>query len=161
VDQASSIAKSGETAKGEGSEEAAKGQADCGIANKPCDQPDHTQVPRSAQTPATAALLTHIPDNDKTRNDPVIRQSVAWYQTLDAQRMETEGKLAEVQKQIDSGKGDPATLNAEKGTLTNQLNDRKKLQEMAEDEIKKQLVNIHAAWIEQPPQAASKTTGKP
>jgi hypothetical protein len=161
MEQASSTAKSSGEAPHARNIEDAKRLSDCGIDTKPCAQPDHIQVPRPAQTPATADLLAHIPDNDKTRNDPVIRQSVAWYQTLDAQRMETEGKLAEVQKQIDSGKGDPATLNAEKGTLTNQLNDRKKLQEMAEDEIKKQLVNIHAAWIEQPPQAASKTTGKP
>jgi hypothetical protein len=84
---------------------------------------------------------------------------VAWYQKYERNALETEGKLAEVQKQIDSGKGDPVILNAEKGTLTNQLNEQKKLQKMEVDEIRKQLFKDHLQWIE--PQSSDKTTSKP
>lgn len=165
LDQLSSAANSGKTAvdaydkKVATSPEDAQRQAGCQFSDRNCAQPDHIQVPHPAQTPGTADLLTHIPED--AQQDKKIQESVAWYQKYERNALETEGKLAEVQKQIDSGNGDPAILNAEKGTLTNQLNDQKKLQKMEEDDIKKQLVNIHAVWKEQPPQSESKSTGKP
>ncbi len=158
LDQASSISKDSRYAA-QRSGEAAKGQAQCGFDNKPCAQPDVIHTPRPAQTPATAALLAHIPK--AAWGDKEIQKRVAWYDKYERAAIEKQGRIAELQKQIDSGKGDQAVLAAEKGTFINQLNDLRKLQKIEEDGIKGQLVSDQLTWIEKPAQSESKTMGKP
>jgi tetratricopeptide (TPR) repeat protein len=102
------------------------------------------------KAPALATLLSHISQDDKVKNDQVIKTSVAWYSKLESDKAETKQKIADVQKQIDSKQGDPGILKIEQSQLTNDLQNIQHNQQTAENAIKKQLVKLDMPWIEQP-----------
>jgi hypothetical protein len=102
------------------------------------------------KAPAVTKLLSHIPQSDKIKNDPVIKTSVDWYSKLESDKAETKQKIADVQKQIDSKQGDPGILKIEQSQLTNDLQNIQHNQQTAENAIKKQLVKLDMPWIEQP-----------
>jgi hypothetical protein len=159
LDQASSASKSGEDARTAVSPEEKRTHSGYQFDDQPRRQPDHVEVPRWPQTPATAGLLAHIPK--AAWGDKKIQERVAWYDKHERAALEKQGNVAELQKQIDSGKGDQAVLAAQKSTLVTQLNEERKLQKIEVDAIKQQLVSDQLSWIEKPPQGTSKTIGKP
>jgi tetratricopeptide (TPR) repeat protein len=112
------------------------------------------------KAPAVAALLAHIPQNDKVKNDSVIQTSVAWYSAQESARIETQQKIADVQKQIDNKQGDPGILKIEQTQYTNELATIQQNQKTAEDAIKKQLITLDLPWIEQPETPDSKNKEK-
>jgi len=157
TDQLTSAANSGRAANNHGvSPEAGKGASNCAFDKAACAPPAplvHIDKTVRQAPSATEALLAHIPGDarDRIKNDTKIQQSVAWYQTLDGYRRETEGKIAALQSQIDSGTGDAAGLKLKQGTLTNIANEYKQYQKDAEDQIKKTLKKDYAiSWKDEP-----------
>jgi Flp pilus assembly protein TadD len=112
------------------------------------------------KAPAVAALLSHIPQDDRVRNDDVIKTSVAWYSKLESDKAETQQKIADVQKQIDSKQGDPGILKIEQAQYTNDLQKIQQNQQTAQDAIKKQLVKLDLPWIENPAPPETKAKEK-
>jgi len=108
-----------------------------------------TGTPYSA---AAAALAAHIPSGKQ--NDPAIQNNMAYFQKLDGLKSDTLTKLAAVQQQIDSGTGDAQVLNAQKATLTNNLNQINTDQTNIQTQIK---VNLGVTWIEDPKPATTST----
>jgi hypothetical protein len=100
------------------------------------------------KAPTIVALTSHIPKQAK--NDPVIKTSVEWYRRRESDKTETQAKIADVQRQIDSSAGDPGTLQGQKTQLVNELNFIAKDQKTAEDSIKHRLVDLGQPWIEEP-----------
>jgi tetratricopeptide (TPR) repeat protein len=111
------------------------------------------------KAPAVVKLLSHIPQNDKVKNDPVIKTSVDWYSKLENDKADRQQKIAEVQQQIDNKQGDPSILKMEQTQLTNDLQILQQNQQKAEDAIKKQLKNLSVQWIDEP--APPKTETQP
>ena len=145
--QASSASKSGKDAVTARTPEEAKGLSNCQFDTMGCRKPDTIQIPRPAQTPGTVELANHIP-KEVLKNDPVIQQSMAYYQKLDGEELSTKTKLAAVQKQINDGTGDSEVLDAQKATLTNDLKRYDTDQANTEAQIKERLKSIHVAWVE-------------
>jgi hypothetical protein len=102
----------------------------------------------NGQTPGAAELARHIPGPAQT--DHLIQQSMAYYKKVDGEKIDTQTKLAAVQKQIDSHAGDDTALKAQKDTLSNDLDRYKKDQEKTEAQIKERLVKINMKWDESP-----------
>jgi tetratricopeptide (TPR) repeat protein len=150
LEQASSTSKSGNAAQAQTSGQTAKILVDCGFADKPCATPDHIKVRHSPQTPETMALLAHIPEAGQ--NNKRIMQDVYFYENYERTAIEKTSTLADVQRQLDSGTGNAAALTAEKSDLVREIGDAKLLQNMEEDDIKKQLLHDHLAWMETPAQ---------
>jgi tetratricopeptide (TPR) repeat protein len=112
------------------------------------------------KAPAVAALLAHIPQNDKVKNDSVIQTGIAWYSREQSQKIETQRRIADIQKQIDNKQGDPGILKIEQTQYTNELATIQQNQKTAEDAIKKQLITLDLPWIEQPETPDSKNKEK-
>ena len=106
----------------------------------------------SAQTSAAAKLAAQIPI--AAQKDEVVKQSMAYYQKLDNEKLDTQVKLAEVQKQIDEiwlfGKGDSTILNAQKSTLNNDLKRYGADQATTQAQIKERVLKIGLPWNESP-----------
>ncbi len=96
---------------------------------------------------SVGALATQIPDQAKS--DPIIKQSLAWYNQLDTMKAETVRKVAALKAQQKSGSGDPALLAAQLGTLANDSRRIEKDQAKAVETIKKELINLgYNKWLE-------------
>ena len=80
---------------------------------------------------------------------------MAYYQKLDGEKIGTQTKLKEVQKQIDSHAGDATILNAQKATLSNDLKRYEGDQDKTQAQIKERLVKIGVKWDESPAPAPS------
>jgi len=151
LEQLSSAAKSGQDAKKAGKIEEAKDVAGCGFDGAPCRAPDPIDFPKSTgQMPGTMELASHIPDDTKAKDDPAIQNSLAWFDKLEKRKAETQMKIVDIQKQIDSGAGDPAVLKAKKSTLDNELNQDTASQVKAKDQIKRRLADLSLQWNESP-----------
>ncbi|MGH9568684.1 MAG: hypothetical protein ACRD4F_03545, partial [Candidatus Angelobacter sp.] len=149
MDQLTSAANSGTAAKTATTNEAAATQANCAFNTEACAKTEPVYINKNApQTPGAVELASHI--KEAAKRDSQIQQSFAYYKQLDSEKMETQAKLAETQKKIDSGSGDPAVLNAQKTTLTNDLNRYNADQANTEVQIKKRLVQINVPWDEAP-----------
>ncbi|HME59568.1 MAG TPA: tetratricopeptide repeat protein [Terracidiphilus sp.] len=111
------------------------------------------------KAPTDVKLLSHIPKNAVTANDKEIKASVDWYSKLESDKVETQQKIANIQKQIDSKQGNPGILKMEQTQLTNDLQNIQQNQQRAEDAIKKRLVKLDMPWVESP--ALPKTETKP
>ena len=133
--------------------EKAKDLSNCQFDNVGCRTPDTINIPRPAQTPGAVELARHIPSPGQ--KDEVIRQSMAYYQKLDGEKIGTQTKLKEVQKQIDSHAGDATILNAQKATLSNDLKRYEGDQDKTQAQIKERLVKIGVKWDESPAPAPS------
>jgi len=145
-------------AKRAGSLEQMKHDAGCGSAADPCHEGDAVFAPIAVngQTPAGAALATRIPD--QARKDTQVQQSFAWFQRLDALRIDAERQAAEINRRIKKGGAgnDRAALVADLGSINNQLQQIAADQSQAKDQIKKRLVDLSLEWKE-----ASKPTTSP
>jgi hypothetical protein len=106
-------------------------------------------------SPGAAALAAHIPDT--ARNNPAIQNAFAFYQKLDSQKSDAQGKLNAVQQQIDSGTGDAQVLNAQKAALTNNLNQYNSDQANTQEQIKKIVVGYNVSWSEDPQPVTAST----
>jgi len=112
------------------------------------------------KAPAVAKLLSHIPQNDKVKNDQMIKASIDWYSKLESDKAEIKQNIADLQKQIDNKQGNRDILKMEQTQYTNNLKIIQQNQQRAEDAIKKQLKNLSMPWIEEPDTPASdKKTG--
>jgi len=111
------------------------------------------------KAPAVAKLLSHIPKNAVTTNDKEINASITWYSELESNKAEKQQQIADIQKQIDSKQGDPATLEIRKNQYKTDIQNLGQDQQRAEDAIKKRLVKLDMPWIETP--APPKTETKP
>jgi hypothetical protein len=157
MDQLTSAANSGAAAKAASTNEAVATQANCAFDTKACAKTESIFVNKNApQTPGEVALASHI--KEAAKSDSQIQQSLAYYKQLDSEKMETQANLAETQKKIDSGSGDAAALNAQKVTLTNDLNRYNADQANTEAQIKKRLVEINLPWDEAPTSNAAPKT---
>lgn len=149
MDQLTSAANSGTAAKTAATNEAAATQANCAFNTEACAKTELVSINKNApQTPGAVELASHI--REAAKRDSQIQQSLAAYKQLDSEKMETQAKLAETQKKIDSGSGDPAVLNAQKATLNSDLNRYNADQANTEAQIKKRLVQINLPWDETP-----------
>jgi len=99
------------------------------------------------KAPAVVKLASHIPK--PALIDPVVKTSLEWYQRRESDKAETQLKIAEVQRQIDSDNVDQALLQDQKTQLVNDMNSIVKDQKTAQDSIKRRLVNLGQPWIEE------------
>lgn len=104
-----------------------------------------TENIRSKST-SSLALAAQIPD--RAKSDPVIKQSLAWFDRLDTMKTETTQKIAAVKEQQKRGGGDAAILASQLGTLTNDSKRIEKDQAKAKETIKKQVKNLGFEWNE-------------
>jgi hypothetical protein len=148
AEQLSSAAKSGKDAAAAETLEKAKDLSNCQFDKAACRPPDAINIPRPAQTPGAVELARHIPG--PAQKDEEIRQSMAYYEKLDGEKIDTKAKLEAVQTQIDSHAGDATTLNAQKATLGNDLKRYEGDQEKTQAQIKERLVTIGVKWDESP-----------
>jgi tetratricopeptide (TPR) repeat protein len=147
LEQLSSIAKSGDKASNkQNGIETAKDLSNCAFGTGGlCDQPGSVSYPKiGGQTPGAAQLAKYIPPAGQ--DDKQIQQSMAFYEKLDSEKIETQTKLAEIQKKIDSHTGDKKVLIAEKGTLNNDLKRTETDQANTQTQIKERLRDIHITW---------------
>lgn len=103
---------------------------------------------------ASDALRAQIPEQAK--GDPLVRNSLAWYERLDTMKAETTQKIAAIKAQQKSGNGDPAVLAAQLGTLTNENKRIEKDQAKARTDIKERVKNLGLDWNESAPEGALK-----
>ncbi|WP_316168086.1 MULTISPECIES: tetratricopeptide repeat protein [unclassified Bradyrhizobium] len=129
IEQLRSMVESGKKAT-DSMREAARGGAECGFGTKPCEPPGQvpdfgSPQPSPALSPAASALIARLAKNKQVMEDPKIRTYLNWYLSLDQQGKDTQARLAAIQKEIDSGKGDRPRqiLDAIKGTQENNLKD--------------------------------------
>lgn len=108
--------------------------------------------------PSVKALLKHIPA--AARDNPAIKNSVAWYSQLETNKTETKTKIIDVQKKIDTHAGDPTVLSTYKTQLGNKLKQIDSDEQTAQSTIKKTLNNLSLPWIENPPADANANAGK-
>ncbi|HZP74727.1 MAG TPA: tetratricopeptide repeat protein [Pseudolabrys sp.] len=116
-----------------------------------------------AESPAATvnALAYRLAKNEQAMKDPVIKTSLAWYLSLDAQVKEKQTQIAEIQKQIDSGTGDVGILKAQKETLTNDVKRSQADQTAAEKQIKEQVKKLNLSMDfpdEAPPEPPTAAT---
>jgi len=104
------------------------------------------------RAPSVAKLLSHIPQNDKVKNDKLIQASVAWYGILENTKADTQQNIANIQQQIDNKQGNLYILKIEQTSYTNALKIIDQNQKKAEDVIKKELKNLSMEWIDAPAQ---------
>ena len=74
--------------------------------------------------------------NEKAAQSPIITTGLNWYLSLDTQVKEKQAQIAEIQKQIEGGKGDPQILKAQKDSLANDVKRSRADQTAAEKQIK-------------------------
>jgi tetratricopeptide (TPR) repeat protein len=112
--------------------------------------------------PSVTELFSHIPDKDKDKfkSDPVIQQSMAYSAKLDGQKADAQAKIAVVQEQIKTGKGDPAVLKAQEAQLNNDLKRTETEQAKTKDQVKERLTSIHIDWNEEPAKTDDKKDDK-
>jgi tetratricopeptide (TPR) repeat protein len=148
ADQLASAAISGAAATAKGiSEETAKVKSNCSFDTAACAKFVPISIHRViAQSPGTVALAAHIPG--LARNDTEVQQSIAYYQRLDGRKIETQVKLAALQKQIASGAGNADALKAQRATLTNDLKRCTADQATTQAQIRQRLKTIKVDWIE-------------
>jgi tetratricopeptide (TPR) repeat protein len=164
LEQLSSAAKSGQDAdkggpkgakgsKGHKMEEA-KELTGCGFDGAPCSEPDAIAFPGSAgQTPEANELSSHIPQAGKS--DPEIKSSIAWFEKLETDNIETRAKRDEIEKEIATGSGDTALLKAKSATFGNELKRNTADQAKAKGQIKKRLIDLSLEWSESPQEPPS------
>lgn len=105
------------------------------------------RVPQgTGMTPGAAELAKRIPD--RAKKDPEIQQSMAYYEKLDGRKTDTKVKLDAIQTQIESGKGDPKILSAQKATLTNDMNRYTADEADTKAKIQARIVTIRKSWDE-------------
>lgn len=109
------------------------------------------------KAPSVAKLLSHIPQNDKVKNDKLIQASVTWYGILENTKAETQQNITNIQQQIDNKQGNLYILKIEQTSYTNALKIIDQNQEKAEDVIKKELKNLSMEWVDAPAQQGSET----
>jgi hypothetical protein len=83
-------------------------------------------------------------------DDPMIRNSIAWYQKLELRQADAQRKLDEVQARIDKNDGDPAVLVAQKATLQNDLSQNSGDQAAVLAQVKARMVDLGVAWTDAP-----------
>jgi tetratricopeptide (TPR) repeat protein len=153
IEQASSAAKSGKDAVMARTPEGAKRLSNCQFDTTGCRTPDTISIPRPAQTPGTVELAKHIPG--PAQKDEVIRQSMAYFQKLDGEKIRTQTKLKTVQRQLDRHEGDATALKGQEETLRNDLKRYTEDQEKTQTQIKERIVKIGLQWNESPSPAIS------
>jgi len=159
-DQASSAANSGAAATTSGRNDATKVESGCAFDTTACAAYSSVRVDKNvAQTPGAVELASHI---GKGKDDPEIQKDMAFYRKTDGKKTDAKTKLDAIQKQIDSHAGDPAVLNAQKATLSNDLKRYDTDEANTQAQIKKRLVSIDVPWVETPaPPAAGAKAAKP
>jgi tetratricopeptide (TPR) repeat protein len=132
------------------SQEKAKNEADCAFGTAACAQATPIAINKViGQSPGAAQLASHIPS--AALKDTEIQQRLAYYERIDGKKLDTQSQLAAIQRQIDTGGGDAAALNAQKATLNNYLKQYDADQADAQAKIKERLVAIKVPWNETPP----------
>lgn len=162
TDQVTSVSDSGTTAKsGILSNEATAARSACGFDGAPCGRTQAIPINKGTpQTPAAVALGAHIPA-DLLKNDPTIKQDMAYFQKLDTQKLDTQARLDAIQQQINNGTGDSSALNMQKAQLTTNLNQYKDSQAQTVVQMKQYVDSIGIKWNEDPepaPVAGAKVT---
>ena len=117
----------------------------------------------SAASAVVNALVDRIAKNPKLITDEQFQSRFGWYRQLDGQLAETKSKIAVIQQQIDSGKGDKEILAAQKGTLQNTAKQIKTDQATAKgmmDERAKTL-SVSLDWPEEAPPSPADAAPKP
>lgn len=102
----------------------------------------------SAKLPAVEALRARIPQ--KAMKDTVVRDSFAWYASLEGKKVEKKSQLANLQKDIDIGAGDPSLLNVQKTQLANEVKFIEQDQKSAQQTIKSRMTDLGVDFTEAP-----------
>jgi hypothetical protein len=110
-------------------------------------RPERTSQPVTAPPASNASTLaSRIPQG--ARADSQIKQTVEWYQHLDALKNDARKKITELKQQQGSGTVEKTTLEAKLATLTNQVTQYNKAQGQAEEQIKKRVKDLGFEWKE-------------
>jgi uncharacterized protein YlxW (UPF0749 family) len=158
--QAVGAAKSGEAAKTAPSLEEAKGLSGCQFDTVGCK-------PSAPLTFVKSDPVSHDVDALAARiggsgfKDTAVANAFGWYKTSTQNAVETQGKIATVQKQIESGQGDAKILAVQKTTLENQLKLYNADKATAEKQIGDRMLNLGLAFPKEASAPAASTTPTP
>lgn len=151
TDQLTSIEKSSRKAVHAPDNETAKTLSNCGFGNLPCAQPTHIAFPKTiVRTEAGRELMTHIPNDPGLMKDPGFSNAVAAYDKFERRKTHDKYRIAEIQKKLAMGRGDPKVLKASLQTVRNDVKRTTDDQAKMVKEIRKKLVNRGLAWIQTP-----------
>lgn len=99
---------------------------------------------------ASTTLAARVPA--AARQDPEVKNALAWHEQLEKTKLETKQKIADAQQQQKAGTGDKTVLSAHIQTLTNQLKDTETQQAKTEQTLKKRVKDLGLTWNEAAPQ---------
>jgi hypothetical protein len=161
ADDLSSAQRSGKQAAAGFSDEEAKRLSNCAFDYRACAGFEQITFP-SASSPSAAvnALAYRLAKDERAMKDEVIKQSFSWFLSLDKEVTETRSKIATIQRQIDSGKGDRSDLEMKKASLQNKMKQYRGDQRLAEKQIKEQAkkLDLSVDWNEQLPAKTNETS---
>ncbi len=118
-----------------------------------------TAARSTGQTPAVAQFTAHIPE--AARTDPQIRQSLAYYQKLDVEKVDAQTQLVAIQQKIKAGDGDGQLLKAQSEALSGAVQRYTADQATTQAQVQTQLKKIGVAWNESPPPVKAPPTATP
>lgn len=171
LEQASSMADSGNTAVGVGGPagspnnlnttdpEVMKAISGCGTDANPCTAPTTTGVAQPViKSSAANELNDRLPD--KAKQDPTIHQRMMDLDSYATHREEAERKIAVLDQKIKSGDPNADVLKAYQADLVTQVAADKKGESDSQAAIKDQMGNLGLDWVEAPAKPAEKPAGK-
>jgi hypothetical protein len=101
------------------------------------------------QSPAVRNLISHIPATVPF-SDPVIKDNIDRFRSLESDRAVAQAEFAKAQKYIDNHTGNTAILEAYKTQMADKIRDIDRDQKTAQETIKRRVVNLGKKWIENP-----------
>ena len=103
--------------------------------------------PQSTSQRTESSLSKNL--SEEAKEDKLVKQFFLWEQQLDSMRTETAQKITTIKEQQKQGTGDAAVLNAQLGTLENQMKTHDADKAEAKQRLKEYVTkNLQLPWNE-------------